>query len=507
MSAINKMLQQLSEKDTSLDGRPGLQAASIRPVPRRWPWVVCGCAVLVGVAAGGWWLGQRSSAPQSAVTTDPQSPASTPSQPVLESELVVTLPELPTDALTGSSAELAQDNAVNIAVVSQADALPETAVTDSYVTDSYVAETNVTKPSALSEKDAFIEDAALLANEAQPVNVTTVSDAPVSTNVLARVQNAQPAAMSHLKAATTVNNQLAAKVQPLPLDSERAAPSGQSVTAQQTATQQNVSQQARSDRQILSAPEVNTASPAQSSSPDQGLASQEIADADRAANATTASADQEELAASSAQGELSISVESLTSDQLAAQAKQRAKTAMDRGDLQQALADFQTALNYAPDDEPLRSQVAALLYGRRETNHALGVLKQGIERNPASQHLRLTMAKILSKESDPQQALTALMYWPNTPTVEYAALRGALAQQLNRNNQARESYQYLTEQLDNDGRWWLGLAIATDRDGDFVQAEQAYQKAGQFGGISAQSQQFVRQRLAALQQQRRAGEQ
>ncbi|WP_413112658.1 tetratricopeptide repeat protein [Thaumasiovibrio sp. DFM-14] len=196
---------------------------------------------------------------------------------------------------------------------------------------------------------------------------------------------------------------------------------------------------------------------------------------------------------------LMIEVASLTTEQLVEQYLQDGKKAMANGDSQKALQHYTQALELAPQRTTLRQQVAALHYGRRETAQAVDILQRGLAVESDNQALRLTLARLLQQESQPQAALTALLPFTSINDLEYAALRGALAHQLNDNKIALQSYRYLTQQHPFDGRWWLGLAIANERSGKFVQAEEAYQQAQQYSGLSVQSQSFVQQRLYALQ--------
>ncbi len=82
-------------------------------------------------------------------------------------------------------------------------------------------------------------------------------------------------------------------------------------------------------------------------------------------------------------------------------------------------------------------------------------------------------------------------------------MRGALAQKLNNNRSSIEQLSTIELRVAwFDGRWWMGLSIAQDRSGDMKKAVESYRKALQLGNISASSQQFIQQRLAALTKHR-----
>ena len=49
-----------------------------------------------------------------------------------------------------------------------------------------------------------------------------------------------------------------------------------------------------------------------------------------------------------------------------------------------------------------------------------------------------------------------------------------------------------------NGRWWLGLGIQQERAFELDNAQKSYQQALNKVGLSSQSQQFIRDRLALL---------
>ncbi|MEF1217961.1 hypothetical protein REH76_09120, partial [Photobacterium damselae] len=79
-----------------------------------------------------------------------------------------------------------------------------------------------------------------------------------------------------------------------------------------------------------------------------------------------------------------------------------------------------------------------------------------------------------------------------------SSVRGALAQEVKNNAIALNSYQQLLNRQPQNGRWWLGLAIAAERSNNKAKATMAYQQALKYGHISQQSIQFAQQRLALL---------
>lgn len=189
---------------------------------------------------------------------------------------------------------------------------------------------------------------------------------------------------------------------------------------------------------------------------------------------------------------------SLTPEQLAQKALQRAQKAMESNELQTAVSAYTEALRYTPHDEMARQKLAALYYGKGDGRKAFDLMQAGIERNPDGEVLRLALAKLLVKEKQEASALVPLAYLPSQPSIEYLSLRAALAQKTKQDEIARESYQQLTEKDPNNGRWWLGLAIQQECALQWPAAQHAYQQALNKVGLSSQSQAFIHQRLQLL---------
>ncbi|MBD8513137.1 tetratricopeptide repeat protein [Photobacterium sp. CAU 1568] len=203
------------------------------------------------------------------------------------------------------------------------------------------------------------------------------------------------------------------------------------------------------------------------------------------------------------EGESGLSIESiaLSPEQLAQTDYDKAMKALAEGDTLKATNYLKSALEYQPAWIDARQRLSALYYGRGDVRRAMLTLQRGLAKQPNQQDLRLTMAKLLTQESQPEVALDVLSELPSQPASEFLALRGALAQQLNNQPLALSSYQQLVDTEPFDGRWWLGLGIALDRSQDNAKAVAAYTQALKLGQVSGQSQQFIRQRLAALKTQ------
>ncbi|WP_038175295.1 tetratricopeptide repeat protein [Vibrio pacinii] len=216
-------------------------------------------------------------------------------------------------------------------------------------------------------------------------------------------------------------------------------------------------------------------------------------------NHTLVSASTNKVVASQAQqGQVVIEHVALTPQQLADKASERAKKALDSNNLSQALDAYNQALRYTPNDSDIRQRLAALYYGKGEVRKAAETLQKGIALDSDNIDLRLALAKMLLKEQQNPAALTVLSALPEHASIEYLSLRAALAQKQKQDQLALESYSQLVEREPQSGRWWLGLAIQQERAFDLAAAKSSYRQALTKLGISSQSQQFIRDRLALI---------
>ncbi|WP_188014012.1 tetratricopeptide repeat protein [Photobacterium damselae] len=196
--------------------------------------------------------------------------------------------------------------------------------------------------------------------------------------------------------------------------------------------------------------------------------------------------------------QLSIKTVTLNNRQLADLEYNRAKKALAQADSQQAIISLQKAVKYRPDWIEARQKLAATLYGQGSVRGAITTLEEGLELAPQQPVLRLTLAKLLAQESQPEAALAILNSVPANAPMPYLVMRGALAQEVKNNAIALNSYQQLLNRQPQNGRWWLGLAIAAERSNNKAKATMAYQQALKYGHISQPSIQFAQQRLALL---------
>lgn len=205
---------------------------------------------------------------------------------------------------------------------------------------------------------------------------------------------------------------------------------------------------------------------------------------------------------------MEIETVELSADELAKMSYKSAQQYTREGDSQRAISDLYNAIRYNPNHIGANNQLAALLYGRGQNLDAERVLRKAIQANPDSSALKLTLARMYQQGGREEAALNIL----TTPQdrldgnqINVVSMRAALAQKLGNSDLAQTSYRWLSIQEPTEGRWWLGLAVSTERKKALEQALWAYETAISTGGLSNQSVEFARQRVQLLQGQLNKG--
>jgi MSHA biogenesis protein MshN len=139
---------------------------------------------------------------------------------------------------------------------------------------------------------------------------------------------------------------------------------------------------------------------------------------------------------------------------------------------------------------------ALLVEGRQD--QALGWLPEGV----AAEYprLRLLRARAQHANSDLAAAIDTLSV--SVPPVEghseYRVTLATLLQQQGKNVEAARHWAELIAWDDNQGPWWVGLAIALEAQGEQAGAARAYQQAARLPGLPRSLADYVQRRLQAL---------
>ena len=210
--------------------------------------------------------------------------------------------------------------------------------------------------------------------------------------------------------------------------------------------------------------------------------------------------DTESVAAEEPRGSLEIAEEHLSPQQEAALERRKGLQAISKGQLGVARDAFAQVLANDPLDHEIRERLAGLFYGEGRLPEAQQVLADGIRLAPAQANFRLMLARVALAGGNKARALQTLSELEPmvSRNLDYYATRAALAQELEQPAVAARSYQQLVVVQPGEARWWLGLAIAMDKQGRVLAALDAYRKALPLP-LSPASRQFVQQRIGQLE--------
>ena len=195
---------------------------------------------------------------------------------------------------------------------------------------------------------------------------------------------------------------------------------------------------------------------------------------------------------------LTISRSQLSPKMLSEKKITEAERAMEVNDLAKAESLFEEVLLLIPEHETARKQLAALWYGKKAYQDAVNLLSQGIAIAPQSEEMRLMSARIYFEQGRARQALNLLSPINNSQRVDLQVLIANIASEINEYKSAENAYRKLLILEPNVGRWWLGLAVSLDSQGQFKLASNAYDEAITKGNLSSNALQFARQRVAEL---------
>lgn len=195
---------------------------------------------------------------------------------------------------------------------------------------------------------------------------------------------------------------------------------------------------------------------------------------------------------------LTISRSQLSPKALAGKKITEAERAMEINNVAKAESLFEEVLLLLPEHETARKQLAALWYGKKAYQDAVNLLSQGIAISPQNEEMRLMSARIYFEQGQAKQALNVLTPINNSQSVEVQVLIANIAAELNEHKNAARAYRKLLAIEPNIGRWWLGLAVSLDSQGQFSLARNAYNQAILQANLSSNALQFARQRVSEL---------
>lgn len=176
---------------------------------------------------------------------------------------------------------------------------------------------------------------------------------------------------------------------------------------------------------------------------------------------------------------------------------QQGREAQRTGRLKEAITHYQTALSLSPEHIAARQSLASLLISAQQWSAVEPVLREGISIPATRMTSTLTLARLFVERNQAADALD-LMQQQAASGEKNAEYQGFLATLLNRAGRASEAakhYQLATQLAPTEARWWAGLGIALETDGQSAAAHEAYLKARSLPGLPPELAVHVEQRL------------
>jgi len=195
---------------------------------------------------------------------------------------------------------------------------------------------------------------------------------------------------------------------------------------------------------------------------------------------------------------LSISRSKLSPERVVKNKFKKAERAILDNNISKAEQLLEDILIIQPAHKAARKQLSALWFGRKAYKPALNLLAQGVIIYPNDIEFRLMQARILLNQDNNKEAFYVLNTFSTAQNIEYQLLLANTAQSLGKLESAILAYQQLVSLEAHKGKWWLGLAVAFDRNSQFEQAKKTYETALSKSTLSSHSIKFIKQRITEL---------
>lgn len=169
---------------------------------------------------------------------------------------------------------------------------------------------------------------------------------------------------------------------------------------------------------------------------------------------------------------------------------------------QQAQEELRNALMIMPGHNKSRELLAGIYIKNGRIVEARTLLQYGLRISPSHFIFAKLYARILMEQNDNVTAISVLLRNPPAQNADsdYFALLAALYQKNKQHFKAAALYGQLLKQRENNGVWWLGMAISLEALDKSTQARLAYEKAKNSGNLSKGLYQYTDQRVIALEE-------
>ena len=211
----------------------------------------------------------------------------------------------------------------------------------------------------------------------------------------------------------------------------------------------------------------------------------------------TAKPEKEEVAPPAGRVEIDKQVRELTPRQRAEAEYAKGTAALHQGQIGEARAAFENALQIHPAHHYARQALVGVLLDSRRLPDAMRVLQDGLQLAPAQHGFAMTLARLQVEAGDLDagtQTLGRSLEHPGA-SPDHQAFYAGLLQRQQRHAEAVQQFQQALGRRSNVGVWLLGIGVSLEALGRNADAQEAYRRAKASGNLSAELQAFAEQRL------------
>lgn len=168
-----------------------------------------------------------------------------------------------------------------------------------------------------------------------------------------------------------------------------------------------------------------------------------------------------------------------------------------QGRFEEALNSYRDALVLQADHAAARQAMSTLLIQLRRLDEAETVLTEGLARPPVALPSLLSLGRVKVERGASPAALDLLLGHRELGegSAEYQGFLATLLNRAGRHDQAVAHYQQATRLAPGEARWWAGLGIALDAQGQGALARDAYLRARSLPNLPEELASHIEQRL------------
>ncbi len=163
---------------------------------------------------------------------------------------------------------------------------------------------------------------------------------------------------------------------------------------------------------------------------------------------------------------------------------------------QQNIAQLGARFQANPRDMQAAISFSAALRAVGQTEQAVAVMETAVEHHPGNPSVDVSFAKALAADGRFEQALTIIdrTIQPERPDWNALSVKGAILDQMGRNQEARNYYEQALFIAPNEASLYANLGLSFAMTGELEQAEQNLRRAVGMPGATSQ----IRQNLALV---------